>query len=96
MGYKAYSYENGSVKSCVSYDEDDHVLSEEQYNENGEVFWSIRYEYLDGLRIKGVEMDGRYMEYQYDKEGNETGIIYYDPDGNITDKVIYEEDQLPE
>lgn len=92
VGYKAYSYENGSVKSCVSYDEDDHVLSEEQYNENGEVFWSIRYEYMDGLRVKGVESDGSYHEYHYDKEGNETGLTYYDSDGNVTEKIIYEED----
>lgn len=92
-GDKLYGYENGIVKNCISSNEDGHILSEEQYDENGEVFWSIRYEYLDGLRVKGVMLDGSSIEYLYDKEGNETGLIHYDPDGNVTEKIIHEEDQ---
>lgn len=92
---KDYSYTDGAVSSCVTYDADMNVQKEEQYDENGKVFWSIRYEYEYGLRVKGIESDGSYQEYQYDKEGNETGIIYYDPDGNVTDKVIYEEEKQP-
>lgn len=88
-----YGYENGALADCITCDADMNILSEEKYDENGKVYWSIEYEYEYGLRVKGVVSDGSYKEYQYDKEGNETGVIYYDPDGNITDKVIYEEDK---
>lgn len=85
-----YSYLDDQLFGSVVYDAQDLVIKENIYDENGDVAWSIDYEYENGLRIKGTESSGSYILYHYNEEGIEIGCSYYDPDGTKTDEIFYE------
>jgi hypothetical protein len=86
-----------TVKQYISeYDGSNNLLKSTLYTEDGTALPDCEYEYYDSGKLKSETsyykgVKDQYCEY--DENGNETLIIYYDDNGVDEDKTIYEYDQ---
>lgn len=88
-GSYSYGYFGDYRYNCIQYDAARNPLREEQYDEDGEVYYWIEYTYEDGVCVKGTENDGNYKVYFYDEEGVGIGYEYYDADGDLIEEYYY-------
>ena len=86
----ALGYIDGKLFSRAELSLEGEVLSETQYDENGNAFWSIVYEIVDGVRVSSTDSAGFVRIYHYGVDGTERGYSDYDADGNLVEEFFYD------
>lgn len=84
---------NDTSCSVVTYAQDGSVLTNYQFNENGEIASYIAYDVNGNILEEGYLLENQYSEYVYDGEGTLRTVATYDGEENLLSEISYEYDE---